>query len=241
MRGGCMRRSVTLAALAGLGLVALDALGRGALATPPFESLAAFLSYVEERGGSVSAFALLRLATIGVGWYLVAIATLSILARAIGSASLLRTISWVTVPSLRRLLAGAAGFSISSAVILGSITSAGAGTPPTSSDRLVELPVSSEPTTDDTATMRVIASPDNTRSDDAVQVGDTWTVAPGDSFWSIASDTLIDTAGRSVSDREVIAYWTQVIDANRGILVVPGDVDLIFPGQVVALPPVTAA
>jgi nucleoid-associated protein YgaU len=87
--------------------------------------------------------------------------------------------------------------------------------------------------------MRVI-SPASTPHDDATRANNQWTVAPGDSFWSIASDTLSDATGRSVSDREVVAYWTQVIDANRAMLVVPGDVDLIFPGQVVALPPVTA-
>jgi hypothetical protein len=235
-----VRRSIAIGALAGLGLVVLDALGRGALATPPFESSATFLSYVDERGGLISAFALLRLVTIGVGWYLVAIAVLNITAEAIGSVALLRTVGWFTLPSVRRLLTGAAGLGFSSAVVLGSITSAGAGGPPTSSDRLVELPVSTGPNTDDVATMRVV-SPAPAPADETAQPDKQWTVAPGDSFWSIAHDTLTGTTGRSFGDREVTAYWKQLIEANRGMLAVPGEVDLIFPGQVVALPPVTAA
>ena len=234
-----MRRSIAVAALAALGLVVLDAIGRGALATPPVESPARFLSYVDERGGVVSALALLRLATIGVGWYIVAIAALNVAARAIGSVALLHTISWLTLPSVRRLLSGAAGLGLSSAVLLGSMTAASAGETPTSSDRLVELPVNAKPTTDDVATMRVVA-PATAASAEMAPVDSRWTVAPGDSFWSIAHDTLAETDGRPVHDREVAVYWKQLIDANRDMLVVPGDVDLIFPGQVVALPPVSA-
>jgi hypothetical protein len=240
MSGVGARRSIAIAMLAGLGLVVLDALGRGALASPPFESSARFLSYVDEQGGLISAFSLLRLVTIGVGWYLVAVAVLSVTARAIGSVALLRTIDWLTLPSVRRLLTGAAGLGFSSAVVLGSITSAGAGEPPTSSDRLVELPVSTGPAGDDVATMRVL-SPAPAPADDTEHLGNQWTVAPGDSFWSIAHETLAGAAGRSLSDREVAAYWKQLIDANRDMLVVPGDVDLLFPGQVVALPAVTEA
>ena len=230
---------MAVAALAALGLVVLDAVGRGALAAPPFESPDRFLSYVDERGGLISALALLRLATIGVGWYLVVIAALNIAARAIGSVALLRTIGWFTLPSVRRLLSGAAGLGLSSAVMLGSITAAGAADPPTSSDRLVELPVTAKPTADDVATMRVVA-PATAAPDKPAPVDSRRTVASGDSFWSIAHDTLAEAAGRPLHDREVAAYWKQLIDANRDMLVVPGDVDLIFPGQVVALPPVSA-
>jgi len=36
-------------------------------------------------------------------------------------------------------------------------------------------------------------------------------------------------------------YLDRLIDANGAVLVVPGDCDLVFPGQVFALPPVPAA
>jgi nucleoid-associated protein YgaU len=34
----------------------------------------------------------------------------------------------------------------------------------------------------------------------------------------------------------VAPYWRAVIDANRDRLAVPGDPDLILPGQVIVLP-----
>ena len=88
--------------------------------------------------------------------------------------------------------------------------------------------------------MRVVAPP--ATAPDPPRAGQSqWTVAPGDSFWSIASDRLAEATGRPVGDRDIVSYWKQLVDVNRGNLVVPGDVDLIFPGQVLVLPPVTAA
>jgi nucleoid-associated protein YgaU len=115
------------------------------------------------------------------------------------------------------------------------------------SDRLVEVSAASAPASSDVATMRVLspsappsAAPSVAAPDGSPSTPNQRTVAPGDSFWSIASDALADAAGRPMGDREVVAYWRQLVDANRGNLVVPGDVDLIFAGQVVQLPPITA-
>lgn len=63
-----------------------------------------------------------------------------------------------------------------------------------------------------------------------------WTVRPGDNFWSIASATLERAWGRVPSDAEVEPYWLRVIAANRGRLAHPELADLIFPGQVFLLP-----
>jgi nucleoid-associated protein YgaU len=62
-------------------------------------------------------------------------------------------------------------------------------------------------------------------------------VQPGDNLWSIARDELRARRGRA-SDADVARYWRRVIDANRPNLR-SGDPSLIFPGEVVALPPLS--
>jgi hypothetical protein len=62
-----------------------------------------------------------------------------------------------------------------------------------------------------------------------------WTVEVGDSFWSIAADTLAQ-AGEAPNDRRMIGYWRRLIEANRGLLLDPGNPDLLVPGQELVLP-----
>lgn len=73
-----------------------------------------------------------------------------------------------------------------------------------------------------------VATP--TAAPDVALVPTTWTVAPGESLWSIAEDVaaavpVVDTA----------SYWARLVEANRHRL---ADPDLIFPGQVLELPDV---
>jgi hypothetical protein len=62
-----------------------------------------------------------------------------------------------------------------------------------------------------------------------------WTVEAGDSFWSIAAETLAP-AGGEPNDRQVIAYWRRLVEANRSRLIDPGNPDLLVPGQRLVLP-----
>ena len=62
-----------------------------------------------------------------------------------------------------------------------------------------------------------------------------WTVQAGDSFWSIAAETLAE-AGEAPTDRRVIGYWRRLVEANRGRLLDPGNPDLLVPGQELVLP-----
>ncbi|MBA2279909.1 MAG: LysM peptidoglycan-binding domain-containing protein, partial [Acidimicrobiia bacterium] len=64
----------------------------------------------------------------------------------------------------------------------------------------------------------------------------TWTVAAGDSFWSIAERVVESMLGRPPSDPEVDGYWRTLVAANADRLVSPSP-DLIHPGQVFVLPP----
>lgn len=61
-------------------------------------------------------------------------------------------------------------------------------------------------------------------------------VTSGDSLWSIAQDALIDAGDAVPTDAAVERYWRQLIEANLSTLVEPTNPDLIYPGQVIALP-----
>ncbi len=61
-------------------------------------------------------------------------------------------------------------------------------------------------------------------------------VENGDHFWSIAEETLADEWGRNPSDSEIAPYWSEVIEANEGRLLPPGDPNLIYPEQRFHLP-----
>ena len=65
----------------------------------------------------------------------------------------------------------------------------------------------------------------------------TWTVAPGDCFWTIAEDVLTQAWGRSPTNAEIVPYWQVLIEANRSALVDPANPDLIYPSQQFEVPP----
>lgn len=68
----------------------------------------------------------------------------------------------------------------------------------------------------------------------------TWTVRPGDDFWSIAEAVVGGAAGGGTGGPgaiQVAPYWSRLVAANRDRLPVPGDPGLLFPGDVVVLPP----
>lgn len=65
-----------------------------------------------------------------------------------------------------------------------------------------------------------------------------WTIEPGDHLWGLASTTLRASWNRAPSDREIGDYVQSIIDLNGDAFVVPGQPDLVFPGQVFVRPPV---
>lgn len=58
-----------------------------------------------------------------------------------------------------------------------------------------------------------------------------WRVRPGDSLWSIAEATAGGPPAR------VAAYWAELVNLNRPHLPDPADPSLLFPGDIVVLPP----
>ena len=79
-------------------------------------------------------------------------------------------------------------------------------------------------------------------ADSSTEVGEgTWHVQRGDHLWAVAERSLADAWGRPPSDAEIAPYWVEVIDANRERLADAANPDLVFPGQVLVVPPVPSA
>jgi hypothetical protein len=74
----------------------------------------------------------------------------------------------------------------------------------------------------------------------AAPVVESVVVAPGNNLWDISAAALARATGQEragLTDDGIAAYWLQVCDRNRNTLR-SGDVNLIYPGEVVELPPV---
>ncbi len=88
-----------------------------------------------------------------------------------------------------------------------------------------------------TATMRVIEDRPSSPPQPVVAPVNTWTVHPGDHFWSVATRVLNEAWRRPPTDAEVLPYWHLLVEHNRSRLVDPANADLVYAGQVFELPP----
>ena len=61
-------------------------------------------------------------------------------------------------------------------------------------------------------------------------------VEPGDHLWKISASHLEGILDRPAETAEIDPYWRVVIETNRALLS-SGDPDLIYPGEVIELPP----
>ena len=128
-----------------------------------------------------------------------------------------RAVGLVTLPAVRVLVTRAVVLSL-----IGSIatTVAAAGDDATRSD----VRTGRDPAVEQTSTNA--APPDSAEH----------RVVPGDNLWSIAEMHLL-AQNEVIGDPEIARYWLRVIEHNRARLR-SGDPDLIYPGEVVTLPPV---
>ena len=76
----------------------------------------------------------------------------------------------------------------------------------------------------------VPVSLDNSASPESV------VVEPGDHLWKISASHLEEVLERPAGVEEIDPYWRIVIETNRDLLS-SGNPDLIYPGEVVTLPP----
>ena len=206
----------------------------GALPWPDGFSRAQVDTWLRDQGAVRASFALARAAGLGLAVYMAVLAALAVVAALSGASLAARVALRVAVPSLRPLVAPIAAITLT-------VTTA---VPAFAQGRDQPAPV-----------MQIVASPDSSppvmrllpvraatempaAATPVSASARTYTVAPGDTFWSIAED-VVRIEARSTSDPDVASYWRALIDANSDRLRVPGEPDLIFPGQVFELPPLS--
>jgi hypothetical protein len=231
------------------------ALGAGAaLPPPPLLHPAALASWAAGRDPVAVAFSVVRLLALGAVGYCLVLGAAGVVVRVVAAGRGSAGLDHLTVGPLRRLVVATAGISLSAGVLTSAPAGAlarpaasmrdtpapvttstvASGPPPTvtmhrltPADHAPPPPTTSGPT-DPSATTTPGPSPSAPAS--------TWTVRPGECFWSVADGALARAWGRRPSVAEVAPYWRRLIEANRPALADPHNPDLVFAGQVFDLP-----
>ena len=176
-----------------------------------------------------ASFAVARATGLVLAVYMALLGVLALVAALSGAAGAARVALRVALPSLRPLVGPivAITLTVTTAVPAGA---QGRDQPPP----VMQVVASSD---SNPPVMRLVPA-ETPVAPAASSAATTHTVAPGDTFWSIAED-VVRTDGHAPSDHDVVSYWHALIDRNHDRLRVPGEPDLIFPGQVFELPPLS--
>lgn len=251
------RRQAYLAlVLAGAGMASLHLLGGGILAAPPLTAGEGLARWLEVRDPIVVAMVAVRLAGLALGYHLALTTVLIGIGRVL---RLPRLTSWadaMTLPMFRGLAGRAMGLALSASTLAtGALPSAGAAPPAAVTaapdgpliERIALPTPGAQPDATGTATISPTdggatvspaapapATPLPSSSSTAAPAPGLHQVQPGDHLWGIAADALHTSLGRAPTDAEVDPFWREVIVANPQI----ADPDLIFPGDLVVVPPV---
>lgn len=177
-------------------------------------------------------------------WLLVACALQLVAAVPVGR--VLQPLADRVAPAALRGLAGAsltAGLLVASPLIGGGSDAPGTATMHPMPDEV--------PATDTTTTTTAMTVPSTSVPGPAVSAtpavpvvpavpdagSEDYVVSRSESFWSIAADRIEEVLHRPPTEPEVRVYWGRLIEANRERLVDPGNADLLYAGQTLALPP----
>lgn len=79
----------------------------------------------------------------------------------------------------------------------------------------------------------------NPQSSVTVTTASTYTVLAGDNLWAISDQHLQSILPTTPTTAEVMTYWRRMVETNRASLR-SGDPNLIFPGEIVTIPPASA-
>ena len=231
----------------------------GAPAAPPLGSLHDLAIWATEREPDVVAMVLVRLLALALGYHLLFTTALAVVGRVVHAPRLVALADAMTLPIFRSAAGRLAGLALSASTVLGgALPSASASTAPARSvadplppsadtgptliERVALAPEPAAPAEGSTATIRSVPpaiAPGPARVEVAA-AGPAPTlhrVKPGDHLWGIAEEAVRAAVGHPPSDAEVDPFWRQVILANPDLV----DPDLIFPGQLVVVPPVPRA
>lgn len=212
---------------------------------PPLGALAEITDWLDRADPAVVVTSALYLASLGLCTYLVTVVTLALVAHLLQAPRLAGGLLRAVPAGLRHaVVSGAAVATLTTA----SPTAALAGTagPGQQADPpgvavMVKLDGDAVPEGDPTTTTTsptpapspIPAEPSASRDEEP-----TWTVEPGDSFWSIATRVIHQQApaGEPPTDHEVARYWHTLVRANSDRLAAAGNPDVIFTGQELVLP-----
>ncbi len=229
------RPVVRAAALAVLATGALSLAGR-ALPIPRLGNPAEVAAWAARVGPVVAAFTALRaLGCVLLAWFIVTTA-LGVLGRRRRLPRLTRVVDRLSTPTARRLADIVAGTAVVVASF-GPASVAGADARPGLVATLVATPATSAGD-GDVATMRYLGpSPTDDRQSVAPPVVPaTWTIQPGDHLWHVSESVLTSRYGHAPTPADTARYLEALVTANTDRLAVPGQPDLVFPGQEFVLP-----
>lgn len=234
--------------------VTLRLVASGDLAGPPIGSLGDLTDWGQAREPAVAAVALVRLTAEVTVWYLLAVSVLHAVASLLRATGGHRLADAIATPGVRRFVRAGLGIGLAAASSVGAPEQTGAPgtvtmTPVAASPVVAENPIEDR---GGTATMQPHATPPTPLTPTGVaetgvaQTGvsqmapappSIWTVAPGESLWTIAQDVMSDAWQRQPTDAETDPFWRALVERNRDRLVDPTDPGLIHPGQVFEVPP----
>lgn len=212
----------------------------GALSVPlgGSDELAA---WAERTSPVVMALAVVRLAALAAAWYLTAATILTAVAAVTRWRPLAAMAVRVSPEIVRRLVcrSASAGLAVGALLAVVPVSPRLAASPvvadvtsTASTDHDRSLPTSDDtlPTVGSPPTARMTREPQRPLAD-----AEGWVVEAGDSFWSIAEETL--AADGPVEPRDVARYCDRLIEANRDRLVDRHNPDLLAVGQELSIPP----
>jgi len=216
----------------------------GPLPAPPVMAPSEMGGWLTERGPATAVVAVMRLAALAVTWYLVAATAVALVARASGRGLALSAARAVSLPLVRRLVGGALGLTLAAGPGMAAATPvdrSGVGpAPPSAAVVMQRLPDEGSTTTSAPPPSTTTTTPEAVGGDEAPPAAPavpTWEVAPGQHFWAVAELVLSDAWGRAPTDLEVDGYWRVLVETNRPVLRDPANPDLLYPGQVLTVPP----
>jgi len=224
----------------------------------PGRSLEALGRWIDEAPPGQLAFTLVRGGALLACGYLWLALALQLLAGALRSPRLARVARRALPLALHHALVGGAGLSVAAGALL-----SGGGRPAAAAGPAVVVLWEGSPPEDPTASMTLlpapptptltmtaldpgpvgpppsgIVDPATAEPDPRGAVADSaWQVRPGDSFWSIAREVLVQHGEDRPSDEEIADYWRRLLSANGAQLSSSDHPDLLFPGQIVEVPP----
>jgi hypothetical protein len=190
---------------------------------------------VSSRGDDLALVVAWAVALAASAWLFVATGSCAVALRA-GRPDVARRLAPALPPALRRLVEVAI---VAACVALPALPANAATSSSTTFPVVADQPVVRAPAAPlPPAPAPVVAAPAprvSTPASSSARV----VVRPGDNLWLIARTSLTRVSARRPTDSEVMRHWLVVIAANRSTLR-SGDPSLIFPGEIVTVPPATA-